>query len=107
MFAEQFQDDEKQVRSGSELRCTFCEGEAGPQDHSAFIFGQGAGSSMGACCGVCAHRMGVTGTVDVCRFCLLPILSNPQIPPGDEEFVVCDHCIEIFKRLRLDCPTRE
>ncbi len=93
MCAEPFQDDDRQVTSGSELRCTFCEDETGPHDRRTFIFGQGVGTDMGVCCGECAHRMGVAGTVDVRPFCLLPILSNPQMPPGEEEFVVCDHCI--------------
>jgi len=99
MFAEQFQDDDMQVGSGLELRCTFCEAETGSHDRGMFSFGPGVGSEIGVCCGGCAHRMGVPGTVDVCMFCLLPILTNPHIPPGDEEIVVCDHCIEIFQRL--------
>ena len=102
MFAERYRDHEPQVRSGNELVCTFCENKTGPHDRSTFLFGQGVGTSMGVCCGECAHRMGVSGTVDVCPFCLLPILSKPKTSSRDEDYVLCDHCIELFQRLGLE-----
>lgn len=99
MFAEQFQDDREQVDRDCGLLCTFCENETGPRDSRTFVFGRGVGSSGGICCGECAHRMGVTGAVDVCPFCFLPILDNPRTLPNDDEVVVCDYCIEILEGL--------
>lgn len=84
-----------------ELRCLFCEDVAGLYDNGTFIFPKGVGSSAGVCCGPCSRRMGITGTVDVCPFCLLPILGTAHQPP-DEHIVVCDRCMEIFTRIGFD-----
>lgn len=101
MFAEQFQDHDHEAWSASAPRCSFCEAEIGLDDDEAFIFEQGVGTSTGMCCGGCSHRMGITGTVDVCPFCLLPILGSPQVLSCTDEVVVCEHCLGILERMGL------
>ena len=96
MLSNRIQDEPGLIDFGECLSCTFCGGTVRLSGQDTFIW---LGARPGACCGACAHRMGVSGTYNVCPLCFLPLLGNSHDDVDEGATVLCDSCIEIVRRL--------